>query len=217
MRFYFIILIGLFYFPACDMRSAKSYLEEAAQLEEQGKYGEAIELLDKAIAKDEKYLGAYINRGADKSALGDYKGAIRDYQRALEIDSNNTLAYFNIANNYKRLKQFKTSVEYYDKAIGKTGDAILYIDRKGDFDVPRHEIYYERAIAYYNLDSLKKSFSDFQYSISNGYMTGDCDQWIGYIYIKSLQQKEACDYFKRALFAGNKTAEEDIKKYCSLK
>jgi tetratricopeptide (TPR) repeat protein len=220
MRAYCVILICLFGFPGC--KSANDYLREAGLLEEQGKYKEAIILLDKAIAKDKDLIGAYINRGADKSALNDYKGAIEDYERALTIDPKNTLAIFNIGNNYKRLEQYKLSIDYYDKAFRTKGGEPLYIDYTPNkfvdmskFDVAGHAISYERAIAFYHLDSLKKSYTDFQHSISKGYMIADCYQWIGYIYIISGQRKEACEYFQKAIFAGNKSAEDDINKYCT--
>ena len=54
------------------MKSAKEHFADAERLEEQGKYKDAIQVLDKAISKDQNFLGAYINRGADKSALGEF-------------------------------------------------------------------------------------------------------------------------------------------------
>ncbi len=56
---------------SCDFKSAQEYLNEADKLSEQGKCKEAIKLLDKAIEKEPKYIGAYINRGSDKSSLKD--------------------------------------------------------------------------------------------------------------------------------------------------
>ena len=70
-------------FLSCDFKTAKDYFTEAEQLEEQGKYKEAISILDKAILKDNKLLGAYINRGANKSAIGDFKGAIATAEQSI--------------------------------------------------------------------------------------------------------------------------------------
>lgn len=58
------------------MRTIKDYMLEAQELDDQGKYAEAVELMDKVIERDDKFEGAYINRGAYKSSLGDYRGAM---------------------------------------------------------------------------------------------------------------------------------------------
>ena len=203
------------------MKSAKEHFADAERLEEQGKYKDAIQVLDKAISKDQNFLGAYINRGADKSALGDYKEALEDYMKVATLDPKNTLAFFNIGNNYKRLNDFNSAVIYYNKAFATKGGEGIYIDFTPNnfvdldkFDVPGHEIGYERAIAFYELDSLNRAFTDFQHSISRGFMTADCYQRIGYIYIARGQKEKACECFQKAMSLGNKVAESDKNKYC---
>ena len=137
------------------MNSAKDYFADAERLEEQRKYKEAVQLLDKAISKDQNFLGAYINRGGDKSALGDFKGAIEDYMKVVTLDPKNTLALFNIGNNFKRLDDHQSAVIYYNKAFATKGGEGIYIDFEPNnvvdldkFDVPGHEISYERAISF---------------------------------------------------------------------
>ena len=205
MKHVILILTIILLLTSCDFKSAQEYLNEADKLSEQGKYKEAIELLDKAIEKDPKYLGAYINRGADKSALKDYKGAIEDYKNVLQIDPKNTLALFNIGNNYKRLDDFKTAVDYYDKAFDTKGGQTIYLDLTpndfidlSEFDVPGHEIHYERGIAYYNIDSLQRAFNDFNAAIQKNYMTAECYFWLGFIYISTGQKDLACENLKKS-------------------
>jgi len=204
------------------MKSAKEYFADAERQEGQGKYKEAVQLLDKAISKDQNFLGAYINRGADKSALGDFKGAIEDYMKVVTLDPKNTLALFNIGNNYKRLGDYQSAVIYYNKAFETKGGEGIYIDFTPNtfvdldkFDVPGHQISYERAIAFYQLDSLNRASTDFQHSISNDFMTADCYQRIGYIYVSRGQKEKACECFQKAIDLGNKDAESDIVKYCN--
>ena len=222
MKQVIFILTIILLLTSCDFKSAQEYLNEADKLSEQGKYKEAIELLDKAIEKDPKYLGAYINRGADKSALKDYKGAIEDYKNVLQIDPKNTLALFNIGNNYKRLDDFKTAVEYYDKAFDTKGGQTIYFDLTpndfidlSEFDVPGHEIYYERGIAYYNIDSLQRAFVDFNAAIRHNYMIAESNCWLGYIYVSTGQTYLACEKFRKSKQLGDKDAEEELKKYCN--
>lgn len=221
MRQLLIILIYLISFTACDFKSAEDYFEEAEKLSGQEKYKEAILLLDKAIEKDNKYIGAYINRGADKSALGDYKSAIEDYKNVLKIDPKNTLAFYNIGNNYKRLKDYRTAIENYNKAFDTKGGQQIYLDLtqnefiNSEYDVPGHQIHFERGIAYYYIDSLSKAVDDFRTSINKNYMTAECHCWLGYIYQSSGQMDVACKNFRRAKELGDKDAAEELKKYCN--
>jgi len=217
-----IILTILFFLTGCDFKTAQDYLNEADRLSEQKKYQEAIELLDKAIKKDPKYLGAYINRGADKSALGNFEAAIDDYKAVLQIDPKNTLALFNIGNNYKRISDFGKAVDYYNQAFDTKGGQFSYfnytpnefIDRSV-FDVLGHEIHFERGIAYFNIDSLQRAFDDFNAAIGENYMKAESNCWLGYIYVSTGQTDLACEKFRKSKQLGDKTAEEELKRYCN--
>ena len=208
---------------SCDLKTAPEYLMEAEKLEQQGKFKEAIQLLDKAILKDENFLGAYINRGADKSELGEYVSAIEDYKKVIEIDPKNTLALYNIGNNYKRCKNYKKSLEFYNKAFDTKGGDTSYIDLAEnsfvdlgqEFDVPGKEIYYERGISFFYLDSLNNSFKDFRNCIKQNYKSAESNYWLGHIYLRTNQKKLACEKFNEAKELGDKDAEGEIKKYCN--
>ena len=220
-RYFLFISISLT-FLGCDFRSAKDYFNEAEKLEEQQKYKDAISLLDKAILKDNKYLGAYINRGADKSEIGDFKGAINDYEKVISLDPKNTLAYFNIGNNLKRIGDNKTAVDFYNKAFNTKGGDGIYLDLQpnsfvdlSSFDVPGYAIYYERGIALYEIDSLQKAFYDFQNCIAKNFMTAESNNCIGNIFLVNGKKEKACDYFNKAKLLGNKDAENNIRKYCN--
>lgn len=217
-----IILTFLLLLTGCDFKTAQDYLNEADKLSEQKKFKEAIELLDKAIQKDPKYLGAFINRGSDKSALGNFEEAIKDYKIVLDLDPKNTLALFNIGNNYKRLENYQTAIEYYNKAFDIKGGQSIYLDLTpndfidlSEFDVPGHEIHYERGIAYYNIDSLKRAFDDFNAAIRQNYMIAESNCWLGYIYVSTGQTDLACEKFRKSKQLGDKDAEEELKKYCN--
>ena len=57
-----ILFAIVMFLAGCNSKTAESYLDEAEQLSDNGKYQDAILLLDEAITRDDKYLGAYINR-----------------------------------------------------------------------------------------------------------------------------------------------------------
>jgi tetratricopeptide (TPR) repeat protein len=221
MRSYLLFTAILFTLYSCNTPSTPlDHLQEAARLSKRGKYLESVKLLDKVIAKDANFVAAYINRGNNRSALKDYRGAIADYQHALSIDPNNTLALFSIGNSYKKLEQYKKSIQCYNTAFTMKGGGIPSIDYKpkkavgSEFDVPDHKIYFERAIAFYHIDSLDRSLADFQRAIAQKYMTGDSYRWMGNILLKKSQKNEACYYFQEAKLAGNKEADYDMVKYC---
>lgn len=208
---------------SCDFKSAQNYLIEAEKLENEGKYLEAIILLDKAIKKDPNLLGAYINRAADKFDLKDYSSAITDYEKVLKLDSKNTLAYFNIGNNYKRLENYKLAINYYFKAFEtKRGGGMIYIDYfKNDFidlnefDVPGHEIAYERGLAYYEIDSFSLAIKDMRLPIKNRYMLKESHFRIGVSYFKLGEMVKACKELKIAAKMGEKRAIGMSKKLCN--
>jgi tetratricopeptide (TPR) repeat protein len=220
---YPIIFILAFILTSCVFKSAKDYFDEAAKLEEQEKYSEAIILLDKAIEKQPEFIGAIINRGADKSALKKYDEAIKDYQLVLNIDKKNTLAVFNIANNKKRLKDYKSAITYYDQALDTKGGQYLTIDwvdnpnfpdDKAAFDVNTFDIVYQRGLAYYELDSLNKAASDFNNCIKNNSNIVDATFFLSQTYFKASRMTDGCEYLSKAIQLGYKDYLPEQLKLC---
>jgi tetratricopeptide (TPR) repeat protein len=219
-----IIYISTFLFlTSCDFKSSEYYNGEAEKFEKEGKYKEAIPLLDKAIKKDPKNIYALTNRGVDKSILEDYNGAISDYTKIIEIDSNNTLAYLNRGKNKKRLNDFLGAIEDFDKAIDTKGSEMLYLDKVEnyfidtgfEFDVKMEEIRFERGIARYNIDSVRLAYDDFVFCYQINYEKPACLYWIGLIYIAYNLNDEACKAFKNSEKLGDPDAKEMIIKYCN--
>jgi tetratricopeptide (TPR) repeat protein len=221
MRTFTYILIVLT-LVSCDFKSSEYYNEEAQKLEKEGKYEEAIPLLDKAIEKDPKNIYALINRGVDKSILGDYKGAIEDYSTIIKIDPDNTLAYLNRGKNKKRLDDFQGSIEDFEKAIKTKGGEQIYIDlvensfvETGfEFDVAMEEIRFERGIARYNIDSVKTAFDDFNFCIQKNFDLPASYYWRGLIYIAYGMKTEACNDLIKSHELGDPDANEMIEKHC---
>ncbi len=222
---YVLILLSILTFNSCDFKSSEDYNSEAERLEKEGKYEEAILLLDKAIEKDSKNIYALINRGVDKSILEDYKGAIEDYTKIIEIDSDNALAYLNRGKNKKRLEDYQGSIEDFDKAIQTKGSEILYMDKAEnsfidtgfEFDVSMEEIRFERGIAYYQLDSLIASFKDFDFCIQNEFELAESFYHRGLIYIAYGNSHKGCEDLYKANVLNYIYAQESIDLYCTKK
>ena len=210
-----IIYIATFLFLiSCDFKSSEYYNSEAEKLEKEGKYKEAILLLDKAIEKDSKNIYALLNRGADKSILDDYSGAIVDYSTVIEIDNDNALAYLNRGKNKKRLDDFYGAIEDFEKAIKTKGSVLLYmektensfIDTGFEFDVGMEEIRFERGIARYNIDSLRTAFDDFNFCIQKNFELPASYYWRGLIYLAYGRKTEACNDLKKSHELGDPDA-----------
>ncbi|MDA3910537.1 MAG: hypothetical protein PF448_04175 [Bacteroidales bacterium] len=216
---YILIILTL---VSCDFKSSEYYNGEAQKFEKEGKYKEAIPLLDKAIEKDPQNIYALINRGVDKSILEDYKGAIEDYSKIIEIDSANALAYLNRGKNKKRLEDYNGAIEDFEKAIKTKGGELIYmekvensfIDNGFEFDVGMEEIRFERGIARYNIDSVRLAFEDFKFCIQANYEKPACHYWIGLIYLAYNMNDEACKAFENSEKLGDPDAKEMIEKYC---
>ena len=207
---------------SCNLKSSDYYYSEARKLEFEGKYIEAILLLDKAIEKNPRNIFALINRGVDKSLLEDYMGAIDDYSRIIEIDKNNTLAYLNRGKNKKRIEDYRGAIEDFDRAIKTKGGEFLWIDKVEnpfvddgfEFDVMMEEIRYVRGFARYYSDSLQLALKDFNFCIQKNYYLSTSYYMVGLIYIAYGNIDEACKILLKSRDLGDVDAQELLDKYC---
>ena len=198
------------------------YNNEAEKLEREGKYEEAISILNIAIKKDSRNIYALLNRAVDKSLLKNYNGAIKDYSKIIEINPENALAYLNRGKNKSRLENYYGAIEDYNLAIKTKGNESIYLNKSKnslikngfEFDVGMEEIRYERGFSRYKVDSLKTAFEDFDFCIQMSYELSDCYLWRGNIYLAYEQNNDACKDFKSALELGNSSASKSLKEYC---
>ena len=199
------------------------YLQEAEKLADNGQFIEANELLEIALEKDPKFIGAYINKGANYSAMGNYKKAIQTYYQGLLIDPGNTMLLFNIGNNYRLLENYETAIEFYNKAFETKGGDKFYVnyDKSFDFadigqyyDIEGKEIYFQRGLAYLDLDSIHQSYSDFNNCIKRNYEVPASLYYIGFIYLKNYQDSLGCENLKKSASLGYKDALIALKDYC---
>lgn len=217
---YTLILFLIF---SCNSKSALDYTKEALKYSDEGNYKKSNLLLDKAIEKDPDFIGAYINKGANLSDIGEYQKAIEIYRKALVINSENTMLLFNLGNNYRLLNDNATALDFYNKAFKTKGGDKFFIDYNTDFDYTNRdlnydvlgkEIYFQRGIAYLELDSIKQSYSDFTNSIKRNYKIAESYYYIGILYLNIGEDSLACDYLKKSLSLGDEDALITIQEYC---
>lgn len=222
----YILIISLL-FCSCDFTTAEQYYDLAYELEEKGKYAEAIPYLDKAIEKKANFKPALLNRGADKSILKDYSGAIADYKIILKYDADNTQALMNIGNNYKRLDDNENAVLFYTKALNTKGaikSDSIYIDiniygqwdREADYYVRKYEIEFERGISYIHLKKYQLAIKDLKQSVEYRYELPDALSWLGEAYYYSKDTLNARKYLTKASKYGMLDAQELLKRLDSI-
>jgi tetratricopeptide (TPR) repeat protein len=100
---------------------------------------------------------------------------------------------------------------YTDKVENK------FVETGFEFDVKMEEIRFERGLAYYNIDSLKKAFDDFNFSIKKNYSLPDSYYFRGLIYLSYNITAKACEDLNKAKELGDKDAQEMIDKSCNNK
>lgn len=216
------LMLNILLLSACDIKSSNDYHREANIQEQKGKFKEAIALLSKAIEKDPQNIKALLDRGVDQSIIGNYKSAIEDYSRIIVLDPPNGLAYLNRGKNKIRLRDYKGAIEDFNRAITIKGGEVFYmnkvdnsiLDTRPEFDVTMEEIRFERGIAYYNIDSLQKSFSDFSFSIEKNYSLPDCYYRRGLIYLSYSLKSKACGDWVKARELGYTEAQKLIDEHC---
>lgn len=223
MRIFIVILFISVISSSCEIRDASSYYNESFDLEEEGKYEEAILLLDKAISKRKNFRPALINRGADKSIINDFEGAIIDYKLILGFDPDNTMVLTNIGNNFKRLKKYRIAINYYNEALKTKGaiksDSIRLVvnyafrwDNDADYHLNDYEIIYERGISQILNKSYKLGVEDLKYSLEKGYLVGNCQSWIGRAYYELNDTINAKKHLKEAIKYGFVDSKELLQK-----
>lgn len=75
------------YDPAKINKQAKTIYDLSLQRAEDGKYYEAIQMLDKAISLDGKFVDAYLSRAGLYGQVRNHAKAVSDYENAFRLDS----------------------------------------------------------------------------------------------------------------------------------
>ena len=120
-----------------------------------GKYEQAIEEFNSAIAHDPDYSSAYNNRGNAYYRLSNYQRAIEDYDRAIALDPEKAFAYMGRAQIYHDAMELHKAIEDYSRAIRYAPDSNN-----------RAKMYNDRGIAYYGLRQYEKALSDFEQALA---------------------------------------------------
>lgn len=220
------IILGLvFLICSCNSKEVKTVdelVQQAQQSKRNGRYEEALNLVNKAVKLDSARSYLYVLRGEILSVLGrDHEGLIA-FDRALVIDSENVKAWFNKGLSFSLLENYDSAILMYTKAISlKKTDGGIQFDLNSDVfddpemntDIPMATIRYFRGRACYFSNKDSMALSDLTFSLNNDFEKGNSQLYIGIILL-THKKAEGCDYLRYALQNGEEEAQEYLSKYC---
>ena len=91
---------------------------------------ESLELLQKAVQLDTKYVNAYFWIGYIKGEMDDFNGAVEAYDKVIDLNPKNSGAFNNKGVALSKLDRCQEAVEYYNKAIQLDPKDLLYYENK---------------------------------------------------------------------------------------
>ena len=84
-----------------------------------GRYAEAIQSLDRALAADSRMVNAYLSRGRANVALGQTEPAVRDFTKVIQLQPANTDAFVERAAVHLRTNDYPAVIADCGEAISR--------------------------------------------------------------------------------------------------
>lgn len=148
---------------------ADNYYGKGLCLVKQGKNGEAINILNTAIEKNNKNWLLYKIRGDAYYNNANYQESLKDYQKAIDLETTkqkDTLFWY-IADAYRKLNQYEKAIENYSKAI--------------QINPNNPDLYYQKGFCYSFLPEREKykeqACSDYQKAFRGGIQNAKTEAW----------------------------------------
>jgi len=149
-----------------EKNEAMEWCDKGKTFYEQGKYSEAIECYDKALALDPNLASAWSYKGVALANQGKYSEAIECYDKAIAINPNEALAWNNKGLALIGQGKYSEALECIDKAIainpnyadvwatkgvalanqGKYPEAIICLDKAIAIDPNLAAVWYNKGL-----------------------------------------------------------------------
>jgi tetratricopeptide (TPR) repeat protein len=235
---YFLLILCAFVCMASSCKpSVKKYTENARQLMLEGKFEEAIPILNTAIKKNSSSHEAYNLRGAAYLELDRFEKAKEDLDKAIKLHKKDYRYFYNRAKAKKTLKEYEAAVEDYNKAIAlnenvadmylergelfltlnKGNESIKDLDKAVMLNSSEKMAYYNRAEAHYLLHQLNDAVIDLEKCVRLDETFGKGHFRLAQIALEINKNKantDICLHLKSAINGGCPEAEALINKVC---
>lgn len=106
-------------------KSAIAYDLKGVILQQQGKFHDAQDAFEKAIAIEPEFAIAWYNLGRIERSLGNFEKAKANLDKAIELQGNLTKAYFERALLSKQMGDKESALEDYNSVINKNGNTSM--------------------------------------------------------------------------------------------
>ncbi|MDD1676122.1 MAG: tetratricopeptide repeat protein [Methanomicrobiales archaeon] len=114
-------MLGQGYIGIC--KTGFAYLRE-------GRYTEALELFDQAIAANPRYTDAYMGKGKCRIKQGEHEAALQCFEQVLEMDAHNLDAAFERGLCQIRMGRIREATQSFDAVLAINPDYDLAWDNK---------------------------------------------------------------------------------------
>ena len=168
--------------------SAEDYVKQGDALYFEGRYSEAIESLDKAIALNPSLIAAWISKGKTLRKAKRYDEALNANQAAIRLDPQNYWSWFGQGYTLNDLKRYEEALAAFDQTIKLNPEIHNSWNHRGYVLTKLHR--YEEAFA-----SLEKALAIDPTSSSSHYSKA-------YWYITQGQTDLAMANLKKAIELG---------------
>jgi tetratricopeptide (TPR) repeat protein len=99
------------------MPEARTFFNDAIELAEQGRYEEALDLVNKEIKIDSNNANAWYNRGIILYKDGKYQDALNSFGQAADIDPAFTDALYNKGITLMKIGKYNQAIRTFDAAL----------------------------------------------------------------------------------------------------
>lgn len=184
-----------------------------------GKYREAIDVLNVLIRHDNEDFDAHFLRGIAKYNMDDLLGADADFSRAVELNPVFTGAFYyraitrsRLGNYDDALNDFQQAIElrpdlpdpYYSRGVTRLlnqqfEDAIADFDKFIRFEKRHVAAYINRGTSYLYLNDTTKAYENYNLAIRTNREDPDAYNRRGALYMAEERYDEACSDFDMAV------------------
>ncbi len=147
-----VVLVGLgIYERSTSTQDVRKAYSDGEQMLKTGRYAEAIQSLDRAVAADGSLVNAYLARGRANVALGQIERAVKDFTKVIQLQPANTDALLERAAMRLRTNDYPAVVADCSEAISRN-PKLTYA-------------YTMRGMAFREMGNLPQSLENFNHAV----------------------------------------------------